>query len=272
MKNTFSFVEDSEHRAISLSPKNREIIKAVRLVYYSPNCYMPLHTHSVAQFSTLLLGQAFETNSFSEYESKQGIAEYKPIAYRHSNQIGSLGALFLSVNIDSEHEHFLSEFGQLNWNLSDMKPAANEWQNLTYLLMRPGLHVNVDFEEVILSLMNTSSPFNGKVKIAPSWLKLAEQALNESFMNSAQIAEDVGVHRVHLSRVFQAHYGMSITQYRHRVAIQRSITSMLSHQEDISSASVSAGFADQSHFTRVLKKQFNVTPVQLKTVFSSLSQ
>ena len=109
------------------------------------------------------------------------------------------------------------------------------------------------------------------IKQAPNWLLLAEQALNETDMNIQQIASDIGVHRVHLSRVFQSYFAISISEYRQRLSLQKSIASMLSHGESISYAGASANFSDQSHFTRVMKKQLGVTPKMFKSRFSSAS-
>ncbi len=264
MTNILKFIADHEHKAVSISPVNSSVLKGVKLVYYAPNVLMPMHSHSVGQFSTLISGQAAEANIQSEYENRQGVAEFKPVGYRHSNQIGPYGALFLSINMDSEQDSFVDEFGRLSWSLLGASQAATLWNQLSSLLFNPAKAAEVDIETLVLDLLSASLPAPTHLGRPPSWLKLAEQALIESDMSVGQIAEEVGVHRVHLCRVFQANFGLSVSLYRQRAALQKSISAMISHGESISSASLAAGFADQSHFTRTLKKQFGVTPSTIR--------
>ncbi|WP_100640675.1 helix-turn-helix domain-containing protein [Alteromonas facilis] len=268
MMNSIRWLEDEEHNAVSLLPQKNDIVKDVRLVYYAPDVYMPLHTHSVGQFSTLLSGQAHEHNINTELYQTKGVAEYKPVGYKHSNRIGPNGALFLSINLASEDDAFVAEFGKLNWGLVQVSTAKNLWKSMCSLMFQPMRSLDVDVDELVLGLISSSVQENHTIKTAPSWLRLAEQALHETELNIEQIADDVGVHRVHLSRVFQSHFGLSITEYRQSLALQKGISAILSHEEAISSASASAGFADQSHFTRVLKKQFGVTPKALRSLLS----
>lgn len=268
MNNTIRWYEDDEHYAIAIAPKKNDIVKDVRLVYYAPDVYMPFHTHSVGQFSTLLSGQAHERNIKTELYQTKGVAEYKPVGYKHSNQIGPNGAMFLSINLDPEEDAFVEEFGNLRWGLVPVNAAKRLWKSISSLMFQPFGAINVDIDDLVLALISQSVNETHTIKTAPSWLRLAEQALHESDLNIEQIASNVGVHRVHLSRVFQAHFGLSITEYKQTLAIQKGISSIMSHQEPISTASYNAGFADQSHFTRVLKKQFGVTPKALKSLLA----
>ncbi len=267
--NTFKFSEDEEHRAITVVPANSEVIKTVKLVYYFPHVFMPMHSHKVSQFSSLVSGQAIEKSRSSEVENQIGVVEYKPLSHRHSNVIGPYGAFFLSVNIDSEQSAFFDEYGALNHRFSELSQMSAQWHGMSGMLMQPSCSQHIDYEERVLGIFSATILYAKKLRYPPTWLKLAEQALNESDMSIEQIAVSVGVHRVHLSRIFQTYFGMSISQYRQRLALQKSISAILCDQNSISSASAFGGFSDQSHFTRTLKNQFNITPRQLAKLFSS---
>lgn len=265
--NELVFAQDNEHSKVCVKPSRDDIVKDVRLVYYAPDIKMPPHSHGTAQFSTLLSGQAIQNCNSIAMENQPGLAEFKPVDFSHSNQIGPNGAVFLSSNIDTENDALNTEFGQLNWGLSELKYAQHSWRQLAVSLFDAKNHWQSDFEEMLLGLLSASMPYKGKVKIAPTWLKLAEEALRDSNANVQQIAQDIGVHRVHLCRVFQAHFGLSVSAYRQRVALQKSIAALVSEKLDIAAASNDAGFSDQSHFTRTLKKHFGVTPLRLKSLF-----
>ncbi|MCC2616824.1 AraC family transcriptional regulator [Aestuariibacter halophilus] len=268
MPNTLRRLADDEHLAVALSPVINDIVKDVRLVYYAPDVYMPPHTHSVAQLSTLLCGQAKERTLNTEFSQTKGMVEYKPVAYQHSNQIGPNGALFLSINLDAEEDEFVAEFGHVNWHLSQVKQTRSLWRQLSAVLFNPANAGHVDLEATVLGMFSASKGDTPSFRQPPVWLLLAQQALHETSMNIQQIALDVGVHRVHLSRVFHDHFGLSISEYRQSLAVQKGIAEILSHRQTITTASVSAGFADQSHFTRTLKKHLGVTPKALQTLLA----
>lgn len=271
MSNNVNYRQDEEHASIYCIPQESDIVKSASLVYYAPYVFMPSHVHSVGQFSTLLCGQAQETNINGQLDNGMGVSEFKPVAYKHSNQIGTNGAMFLSINLDSEHEDFVSEFGNVNWQVTDKSAAQTLWNQLFSNLLNPVPDIAKHIEPLVLDILTTSLSTEFRIKKAPSWLLLAEQALHESEMSAEQIAADVGVHRVHLSRVFRAYFCMSLSQYRQRLALQKSIAAILTEEDAICSASAQAGFADQSHLTRVMKKQLGTTPNTLKKAFNLAS-
>lgn len=266
--NTVTLSYDDEHRKVSLSPANSEIVKNVNLVYYAPGVVMLPHAHATAQFSTLLCGQSVEDIGSKKVQNHYSVAEFKPMDFNHSNYIGTEGALLLSINLDDQSDAFISEFGKSNWHLSDITDAQVTWQYLRNLMFRPTESINVDLEEIIMSLLSAAKPYQGNVKTAPNWLKLAVQALHDDNLRISDIAGNVGVHRVHLSRVFQSHFGVSISHYRQKMLIQRSLSSLLHRNQDLVQTSDASGFSDQSHFTRVLKRHFSVTPARLVSLFS----
>ncbi len=266
-QNIVTFGHDHEHRKVTLSPLRDEIVKNINLVYYAPGVFMPPHSHSTAQFSTLLAGHSQQSTPSSSMEQRQGVAEYKPIDFNHSNRIGPQGAILLSININANNDAFLSEFGKTNWHLSRMRHAEQMWKTLCSALFHPFDSSHSDLETMVIGLLEDANVKTMPVKTAPNWLRLAEQALMESDMSIAEIAKSVGVHRVHLCRAFQGHFGQSVSYYRQRLTLQRGVTALIHGQKSIGEAGYHAGFADQSHFSRVLKHHFGITPRQLKQLF-----
>tara|TARA_X000001388_G_scaffold77218_1_gene77095 strand:- start:2848 stop:3663 length:816 start_codon:yes stop_codon:yes gene_type:complete len=260
---------DHEHRKVSLSPANSEIVKNVNLVYYAPEVVMLPHSHATAQFSTLLCGQSVEVIGSRKVENRYGVAEFKPTDFSHSNYIGKEGALLLSINLDDQGDAFKTEFGNVNWHLSDITGAQTAWRYLRNLIFKPAESCSIDLEEIILGLLSITKPYRGNVKMPPHWLKLAVQALHDdNNIGISDIASSVGVHRVHLSRVFHSHFGVPISHYRQKIRIQRSLSSLLYYHQGLAQTSSDSGFSDQSHFTRVLKRHFNIPPSQLVSLFS----
>ena len=267
MTNRICFHHDEECRSLSVIPSQHSIIRAVNLVYYEPGVDMPMHDHGVGQFSTMLSGLSQECNMSGDIDLPLGIVAYKPINYRHSNKIGPEGAIFLSIDIRADHPDFLYEYGRLDWATSDVKAAKALWRCLLVSVLSEQA-ASIDFEEQVLSLLNQFLAKPRQLKTLPHWLKLAQQAVVETSWSISDVASEVGVHRVHLCRAFQSQFGLSVSQFRQRHKLQTSLFSMFSQKQDIASASLQSGFADQSHFTRTLKQHFGITPMKLLRVFS----
>jgi len=79
-------------------------------------------------------------------------------------------------------------------------------------------------------------------------------------VSAAELAREVGVHRVHLARVFRAHLGCSIGDYHRRRRVAWAANELRHGEASLSDIALRAGFADQSHFSRVFKQWTGVTP------------
>jgi transcriptional regulator GlxA family with amidase domain len=103
---------------------------------------------------------------------------------------------------------------------------------------------------------------DGHVSAAPGWLARVPELVNDACtpLPVAAIAAEVGVHRVHLARVFRDHYGLSVTEYAHRVRLERARQLLTRGREPLVEVAAIAGFSDQSHMTRAVRAAFGTTP------------
>jgi AraC family transcriptional regulator len=98
---------------------------------------------------------------------------------------------------------------------------------------------------------------------APSWLHAAEELLRtrlEDCVRLRELADLVGVHPVHLARVFRAHYGVSVGEYGRRLRLDWAAAEVARSDMPLARIAARAGFADQSHFTRLFKERVGTTP------------
>jgi AraC family transcriptional regulator len=84
----------------------------------------------------------------------------------------------------------------------------------------------------------------------------------------ATLADDIGVHPVHLARVFRAHYGMSIGTYLRGLRLDWAAC-QLPTNTPLSEIAAGAGFVDQSHFTRAFRIHTGLTPGQYRAACRS---
>jgi AraC family transcriptional regulator len=100
-----------------------------------------------------------------------------------------------------------------------------------------------------------------------AWLRSAEELLRANrgdCLGLTELADAVGVHPTHLARAFRARYGTSVGEYGRRVRLAWAATELACSDTGIATIAMQAGFADQSHFTRVFKRYVGVTPARYR--------
>lgn len=103
---------------------------------------------------------------------------------------------------------------------------------------------------------------DGRSSAAPGWLARVPELVNDADMplSVSAIAAEVGVHRVHLARMFRDHYGLSVTEYAQRVRLERARHLLTRGRAPLAEVAALAGFSDQSHMTRAVRSAFHTTP------------
>ena len=99
----------------------------------------------------------------------------------------------------------------------------------------------------------------------PRWLRGVEDALEASVASPPSVealAAIAGVHPTHLLRTFRRYHGATISNYVRKRRIERARAEVARAARPLSVIALDAGFADQSHFTRVFRQTFGETPGQ----------
>ena len=101
----------------------------------------------------------------------------------------------------------------------------------------------------------------------PAWLRAAEDLLRARLaerIGLSELAETVGVHPAYLARAFRAHYGLSVGEYGRRLRVAWAAAELARGDKPLAEIAASAGFADQSHFTRVFRRHVGTTPARYR--------
>ena len=204
---------------------------------------LPRHVHGAPYLSLLIRGGYRE-------ETARGTLEYDPLTLvfhpeetSHRDEIGPEGGTF-----------FMIELSDMSSNdpVSVQGPESSLAALRLYQQLSMGAldELSVDSALPLLVTHHVDGP-------RPPWLARVVDRLhdefNESFAVSA-LAEDAGVHTVHLARVFRKYMGSTIGEYVTRLRVTW-VAKQLTLQENVclSELASAAGFADQSHMTRVFK-------------------
>ena len=78
------------------------------------------------------------------------------------------------------------------------------------------------------------------------------------------IAQLVGSSPWHLSRVFQAETGQTLTGFRNRLRVRAALERLAGCAPDLAGLAADLGFADHAHLTRTLREQLDHTPAELR--------
>jgi AraC family transcriptional regulator len=106
-----------------------------------------------------------------------------------------------------------------------------------------------------------------------TWLKQAEDLLRAHFGESIslrEIAQQVGIHPVHLAREFRRRFGVTVGEYVRSLRIDRA-RRLIEIETPLKDVALSAGFFDQSHFCRVFRGFTGMTPSEYRSLRSRSS-
>jgi AraC family transcriptional regulator len=234
---------------------------------------LPSHYHEVACLAVVLEGAVDKIFPRHAYELAAASMVTMPPHERHSDQFAADGAHMLVVEPVEVDEDVLQPcahlFELIHW-ASDESIAAIA-QRISCELQTPdqisALVVNGLLFELLAAAVRRQRPFITDESAPPPWLKTVHDYLHSYFNQSFQLidlADEVGIHPVHLSRVFRAHYGMTFGDYVRRLRVEWARHQLAASQEPLAHLAQAAGFADQSHFTRVFKRMIGVTPGQYR--------
>jgi AraC family transcriptional regulator len=125
-------------------------------------------------------------------------------------------------------------------------------------------------EGIILEMMGllVREPGSG-ARQAPKWLAAVVARLHEEFsqpLTINEMAADLGVSPVRLSRTFRRFYGEPIGDYLRRIRVQFACQKLADPEVDLAQVGIEAGFADQSHFTRMFKRVTGLTPGDFRKI------
>ena len=223
------------------------------------------HSHSNFHLCVVLEGSFEEiTNSEVVECKKQTVRISKPSA-EHEIYFGSDGGECIIIqlnerfaNVNNPWFHFnedsfynfyssyISDFF-INKNINGISPSTLE---------------------IVLRKFLASCLSNNNELREPDWLKEVKYFIdsNPSFsFDSSEIAEKVGIHRVHLSRTFSKLMGCTLQEYIILKKLETAHSFLNESDLNISSVAYEAGFADHSHFNKIFRKYFNTNPQSYKS-------
>lgn len=91
-----------------------------------------------------------------------------------------------------------------------------------------------------------------------------EDRLNDETLSISSLADEIGVTRQHLNSSFKKHVVITPSRYLWRLRVRRARSMLIHSRVNQSEIAFQCGFKSQPHFSRAIKQQFGMTPVELR--------
>ena len=232
---------------------------------------IPRHEHELAYITVVLGGEYREGDNGKLDDLPPFSASFNPTGVRHASVIGPAGVSFFTVELRDG----LSR--QLGLSLPQQKAldcgaGAMLWPGLRlYSAFKTQTADPLVLESHVLELLGAITGASCDEKSAPRWLVRVKERMHEEFRENLRmrdLAEDAGVHPVHLARTFRAQEGRTPGDYLQRLRVRAACPLLRDLDYPLAIIAGECGFADQSHFTRVFRKFTQSTPAQFRRAIS----
>ncbi len=237
---------------------------------------LPKHMHQLAFFNLLLDGDYVEYFSRESAPLKPFTTIFHPAGVEHRDEIGPKGLRIFSIELQEHWLERIREHGGLPDSSMDLR--GGEMTCLATRLYREYLErdscSSLAIEGLVLEMLalvaRTKDIYERR---PPLWLKQLIERLHENFLDDLTVqglALELGIHPIYLSRTFRQFHHLTIGTYLRRLRVHFAMNQLLNSHLEIASVAETAGFADQSHFTRLFKELTGMTPATFRQVSTTV--
>lgn len=229
---------------------------------------LPRHTHESAYFCLLLEGAYSEQVGRRTFDYKPYTAVFHPPGLSHIDSVGVGGGRFFTAAVDGEWLERLRECGAWEPDVyADERGGELVWlsSRLYCEYRRQDALSPLSIEGLLLEMLALTARTRTPAERRPlRWLARAIEMLHENFLESltiGEVANTVGVHPYHLSKVFRQVKGETVGDYVRRLRAQHACRLLAGDSAlTLAEVALACGFADQSHFTRNFRRVTGLTP------------
>jgi AraC family transcriptional regulator len=227
---------------------------------------LPWHTHPGPTLCFVYAGTFTERFHGVTLECTPGTLKVTPADEPHTNRFGVSHTEGLLVEADASHLDRLGPCGSLlgeRRSVRDAALATMGWR-LRGELRRQDTAAPLAIEGLLLEILAVATRERElRLSGAPArWLIQARDVLHDPEWTGSlgEVAATVGVHPVTLARGFRKAYGCSVGGYLRLVRVTRAARQLAHSDAPLAEIALAAGFADQSHFSNVFRRETGFSP------------
>ena len=238
---------------------------------YPPRFLTPKHSHRWPLFCFVIDGAYTETYGAKTRACRPSTLLFHPQGELHAEHFHDSGGRSFIVEIEPRWLDSMREHGAATDSPADfcggILPVLgmrlyNEFRALDDVspLVVEGLMLEIVAEA-------SRRPAGPAPCRPPQWLEAAREVVRGRFTESlklADVADEVGVHRVHLAQMFHKYFHSTLGEYVRRLRVDFACHKLATTDASLVEIALAAGFCDQSHFTRTFRRHAGLVPSQYR--------
>jgi len=239
---------------------------------YTGPIAIPKHVHRYALLTFVIEGTFREQRGGECVVCREGMVQFLPAGEMHADEFkGEVRCLHVSMGREALE-------GLDRRSVLPRRPAESCGLTATWLanrlyaeFSRADKASDIAMEGLVLEILAeiARSQSVASTVLVPLWLRQATDIVESRFLERltlADIAHEVGVHYVHLSRQFHKYNKCTIGELIRKRRIQYA-SHLLAHSETpLAEIALICGFSDQSHLSFLFKRYMGISPSKFRAL------
>jgi AraC family transcriptional regulator len=239
---------------------------------YAPGTVLGKHSHGHAYISFVIEGAFRERYATRSILCRTGMIRYLPAGEVHENEI-QVRSRCLHVSSDPAAFEQLRQQPAVPRRPAEMSGLTTTWlANRLYAeFSRQDSASSMAIEGLVLEILAeiARADTGDNARLAPGWLKQATEIIESRFLERlslTEIASEVGVHYVHLSRQFHKYNRCTVGELIRRRRVQYASHLLAHSRTPLAEIALQCGFSDQSHLSFLFKRYMGLSPSKFRSL------
>ncbi|OSY89265.1 AraC family transcriptional regulator [Tenacibaculum holothuriorum] len=228
------------------------------------------HYHENPYFTFLLEGKLYEANKKEDYYLESGSLLFHNWQDAHHNIKPPEHTRGFHIELTKD---WFNCFDISLLNIEGSLQLENPFikQNIYNIFLETKKSNEFSKTNIELLLLNSFSRIETYIETKeekqPHWVNKVLEIIHDSpelCMSLTSLALELNIHPVHLSRQFPKYFKTSLGNYIKYTRLNKAVSLIINKGKSMTEIAVEVGFYDQSHFTNLFKKEFNITPLAFR--------
>ena len=239
---------------------------------FAPHAVLPPHTHPRPICAIMLAGSFATAIGRRSVDCVPSTVWTEPCEETHRNQAGGRGAHVLVMQPDPTRVDVMQPLDGFLGRVNDVARSGmvSDARRVLLDMRAADALAALSIEALLMDMLVRAARLTAareRSGAPPAWLLAARDYVHAEFRRGPRledVARAVSVRPGELASAFRRQYGTSIGRYARDVRFEWSVEQLRRTDHPIAALAVSAGFADQSHFTRECTARLGITPARLR--------
>lgn len=244
---------------------------------HEPHLRLRTHRHSHANLVCVLNGGFVETIGGTPHDCGSRSVLVKPAGEAHSNVYSGSGAECVIIEPVAGTAGLLGGVYTVFDSVRHLREPAVSLLAAEIAAEAGAIDeaAPLVIESLVIELIARAARTVARERHATPLVARIRELLHAGFRENltlGEIAREVGRHPGHIVRVFREAERCTIGAYVRRLRVEWAAGKLLAGDESIAEIAIAAGFCDHSHFCRLFRARFGVSPGQFRRGAASLAR